>query len=220
MDRRDWDERYRDDELFWGVEPNRFLAEEVRDLRPGRALDLAAGEGRNAVWLAERGWEVLAVDFSVVALAKGRRLAEGHGARVEWLAADLTQWRPPGRAFDLVVALYLQLEADARRQVLAHAADAVAPGGTLLVVAHDRRNLAEGVGGPRDPAVLYDPDEVAADLSDLRVERAERVRRPVVQEGGITRHALDTLVRARREAPAGEAALSGAARRPGRRSGG
>ena len=75
MEREQWDERYRADELIWKVEPNRFLVEEVAGLVPGRALDLACGEGRNALWLAERGWQVTAVDFSAVGLEKARRLA-------------------------------------------------------------------------------------------------------------------------------------------------
>lgn len=196
MDRHDWDERYGGPDLFWGGEANRFLAEEVADLRPGRALDLACGEGRNAVWLAERGWQVVGVDFSAVGLAKARRLAAERGVEVEWLQADVVAWAPPPGSFDLVVALYLQLVPEERRRVLAHAATSLRPGGTLLVVAHDRTNLNEGVGGPQDPSVLYDPDEVAADLSGLQIERAERVRRPVSADDGTTAEAVDTLVRA------------------------
>ncbi|PLW74405.1 class I SAM-dependent methyltransferase, partial [Streptomyces sp. DJ] len=77
MDSREWDERYASRELVWGAEPNRWLVREVEDLAPGRALDLAAGEGRNALWLADRGWRVTAVDFSRTALDRGRRLAAG-----------------------------------------------------------------------------------------------------------------------------------------------
>lgn len=196
VDRHAWDERYSAAGLVWTARPNRFLVAEALPLAPGRALDLAAGEGRNAVWLAERGWAVTAVDFSGVGLAKGREMAARHGVAVDWRRADLRGWLPPEAAFDLVCVLYLQVPDGERAPVMRAAAAAVAAGGTLLVVAHDPANLTEGVGGPRDPAVLYGPDDVVADLAaspGLRVERAERVRRSVGD-----RDAIDALVRVRR----------------------
>src|SRR5690606_39971361 len=89
MDSKAWDERYRATGLVWGAGPNRFVVEQTEGLAHGRALDLAAGEGRNAVWLAERGWRVTAVDFSPVAVERGRRIAAERGADVEWAAADV-----------------------------------------------------------------------------------------------------------------------------------
>lgn len=197
MDREHWDERYATDELVWRAEPNVFLVGEVEDMAPGRALDLACGEGRNALWLADRGWRVVAVDFSAAGLAKGRRLADLRGVEVEWVEADVLEWRPEPGSFDLVIVMYLQLPAEDLRRVLGSATAALAPGGTLLVVGHDRTNLAEGFGGPPDPSVLYDPDQVAGDVAGLTIERAERVRRPVETPEGV-RVALDALVRARR----------------------
>lgn len=194
MDRSSWDERYRTEELVWKAEPNRFLVAEVGSLRPGRALDLACGEGRNALWLAERGWEVVGVDFSAVGLDKARSLAASRGLRVELVEADLREWDPPEASFDLVVLMYLHLPVADRRQVLAAASRALAPGGTLLVVGHDSTNLTDGVGGPQDASVLYTPDEIAAELPGVKLERAERVRRRL--EDG--REAIDALVRARR----------------------
>ena len=194
MDRSSWDERYRTEELVWKAEPNRFLVAEVGSLRPGRALDLACGEGRNALWLAEWGWEVVGVDFSAVGLDKARSLAASRGLRVELVEADLREWDPPEASFDLVVLMYLHLPAADRRQVLAAASRALAPGGTLLVVGHDSTNLTDGVGGPQDASVLYTPDEIAAELPGVKLERAERVRRRL--EDG--REAIDALVRARR----------------------
>lgn len=197
MDRAQWDERYATDELVWRAGPNRFLVDEVAGMGPGRALDLACGEGRNALWLAERGWRVVAVDFSAAGLAKGRRLAARRGLEVEWVEADVLEWEPEPGSFDLVVVAYLQLPAGDLRRALGSAAAALAPGGTLLIVGHDRANLAQGVGGPQDPSVLYDPDRVAADVAGLVIERAERVRRAVETPEGV-RDALDTLVRAHR----------------------
>ena len=197
MDAKAWDERYAAAELVWSVEPNQFVARECADLPPGRALDLAAGEGLNAIWLARRGWAVTAVDFSRVALDKGRRLAGD--AEIDWVVADATTWQPSA-SYDLAVIAYLQVIADARRAAVRTAYDSLAPGGTLLLVAHDTANLAEGTGGPQDPSVLMTADDVLADLGDRDAEviRAERVGRPVTLADGTVRDALDTLVRLRR----------------------
>jgi len=199
MDSSTWDARYAAaPDLVWSREPNRFVVEELAGLPPGRAIDLAAGEGRNALWLAERGWRVTAVDFSGVAIDRGRRIAAEHDLSVNWVVADLTGYVPPKAAFDLVLFAYLQLPADQMADVLGRAAAALAPGGTLLLVGHDVANLTDGIGGPQDPAVLHTPESVTVALKDLRIERAETVRRPVPTDDG-TKDALDTLVRATRD---------------------
>jgi SAM-dependent methyltransferase len=194
VEREDWNRRHGEAGPLFGVEPNRFLVAEVDGLAPGRALDLACGAGRNAVRLAERGWTVTGVDFSDVALENARRLSADRGVEVEWVQTDVREWTPPASAYDLVAILYLQIPADERRVVHGRAAAAVAAGGTLLIVGHDRENLVSGTGGPRDAGVLLDSEEVAAELDGLVIERAERVLRPVEGE----RDAIDTLVRARR----------------------
>jgi len=195
MDREEWNRRYAGRELLWTGEPNRFLVAEVTGLEPGRALDLACGEGRNAVWLAEQGWRATGVDFSEVALEKARLLADARGVEAEWISSDLLGYRPEPGAFDLVIVFYLQVSAEERRTILRAGVEAVAPGGTFLLVAHDRANLEQGHGGPQEPAVLYTPEDVVADLNGLRIERAERVERAVQTPDG-DRIALDALVRA------------------------
>ncbi len=196
--REDWNRRYASaDRIHSTPVPNRFLVAEVADLAPARALDLACGAGRNAVWLAERGWRVTAVDFSDVALTMARELARARGVEVEWIQADVVTWAPPARAHDLVCVLYLQLPAPERRAALQHAVDAVRPGGTLLVVGHDVLNLTEGWGGPTQADVLFTPDDIVAEVGGLQVQKAERVRRPV-EDGGMLHEAIDALVRARR----------------------
>ena len=197
--REDWNERYAQKELVWTAEPNRRFAAEVEGLEPGRALDLACGEGRNAVWLAERGWRVTGVDFSDVALAKAAELAASRGVEVDWIVADLLDYEPEPRAFDLVAVLYLQLRRDQLLHALRTAAGAVAPGGTLLVVGHDTTNLTGGHGGPKDAAVLYTAEDVVPALGDLVVEQAEAVERTVPLEDGEA-VAIDALVRAHRTA--------------------
>ncbi|WP_432477387.1 class I SAM-dependent methyltransferase [Nocardioides sp. GXQ0305] len=188
MDAEGWDERYAATELVWSAEPNRFVAAECADLPPGTAVDLAAGEGRNAIWLARRGWTVTAVDFSQVALDKGARLAGD--TVVTWVRADATAWTAP-EPVDLVVIAYLQLPAGARRAAVTAAYDALRPGGTLVWVAHDSTNLTEGTGGPQDPSVLVTAEDVLDDLDGrpLHVVRAGRVARQVAPSGDHHEHA-------------------------------
>jgi len=196
MDRDDWNRRYAGSELLWSVEPNRFLVEETAALPPGRALDLACGEGRNAAWLASRGFDVDAVDFSDVALGKARTLAGARGVEVRWIEADVERFEPEPSAYDLVILLYLHLPWDRMKPVLRRAAAAVAPGGTFLVVGHDSENLTRGVGGPRSAEVLYTPERVAAETRGLELIEAARRQRPVdtPEQSGV---AIDCLVRAR-----------------------
>jgi uncharacterized OsmC-like protein len=193
MSVHDWDQRYRGTALLWTERPNQFLVEEVSGLRPGRALDLGAGEGRNAVWLAEQGWQVTAVDFSQVALERAAAVAKRAGVQVDWVPADLTEYTPPAAAFDLVVVLYLHLPPEARRRVLHQAGLALRPGGRLLIVGHDLQNRAAGHGGPQDPSVLYTPGGIAAELFGLTIARSQTVKHQAHSvEGSAT--AFDTLV--------------------------
>lgn len=198
MDSAGWDSRYQAAELVWGGEPNRFVAAEFTATTPGRALDLATGEGRNAIWLAQAGWQVTAVDFSAVAIDRGRRLAERQGVTVEWVVADVRDYQPAPGAFDAVIVAYLHLPANDLNPILTRAAHAVAAGGRILVVGHDVTNIADGIGGPQDPAILYTPDAIVAALPGLRILSAERVHRPVPTEGS-TVDAIDTLASAVRE---------------------
>lgn len=207
MDAAEWNARYDTDELVWTGEPNRFLPPEVADLAPGRVLDLACGEGRNAVWLATQGWTVTGVDFSDVGLSKAAALASANGVLGVWIRGDATTWTPPAAGFDLVIVFYLQLPAAQRRAALRTAVASMARDATFLLVAHDLLNLSEGHGGPKDPAVLMTVEDVLDDLSaaelelgvELVTERAERVDRPIATAEG-ERNAIDTLVRVRRVA--------------------
>lgn len=184
--RLDWDERHKDGD-FEGEGPNPTLVAGVTGLAPGSALELAAGSGTNAVWLARQGWRTTAVDWSPVGLANGKAKADAAGVVVNWLERDLFTWMPPARSFDLVVIAYLHLPPNERGPVYAHAAAAVAPGGRLLIVGHDRLHGLEGQPGP-DPARLFTAHDIAAALQasdpELIVERAEVVRRVPTPGGG------------------------------------
>lgn len=195
MRREDWDARYASVENLWAVKPNRFLVAEVAGLVPGRALDLACGEGQNGIWLATLGWEVTGVDYSEVAIAKARARAERDGVAVDFVCADLLEYEPSPSAFELVLLLYFHIPSAERREVLARAAAALVPGGTCLLIGHDLTNLTHGVGGPSDPDLLSAPEELASELPGLEIEKATRILRDV---DGEERDAIDNLVRARR----------------------
>lgn len=195
MTAQQWDERYSHKDLVWTAQPNRFLVSEVADMTPGRALDIACGEGRNAVWLAAQGWDVTGVDFSPVGIDKASQLANANQVDVDWVVADIVEWEPPAGGYDLVIIFYLHLPSADLRTVLGHAVAALAAGGTLLVVGHALRNLTEGHGGPPTAEGLYGPDDIVSELSGLVIERADEVLRPVEVDGG-TATAIDTLVRA------------------------
>jgi SAM-dependent methyltransferase len=200
-----WDERYRAQDSLWSGHPNRYLVSEAVDLAPGWALDAGSGEGADAIWLAEHGWQVTAVDFSVVALeraaAHARRRGADIAARIEWILEDLTTWLPEPLRFDLVTAQYLHLPSAVRAPLFARLAAAVAPGGTLLVVGHHPSDLRASVRRPPDPDRYFTGDEITSALgpagweiiTDSVPERtaADADNRPVTVR--------DTVVRARRQ---------------------
>jgi len=189
----DWDKRYQEKKLVWSAGPNQFVVSETQGLRPGRALDVACGEGRNAIWLAEQGWTVSAFDYSPVAIEKARARSTELGLDIDWQVADATT--DIRGAFDLILYQYLHLPRESMQASLALASQALAPGGTLHIVGHDRRNIEEGIGGPQDANILYGPEDLVALLPELHIERAETVVRQVEKPEG-TRQALDVLVRA------------------------
>jgi SAM-dependent methyltransferase len=194
-----WDERHRAGD-FEGRGPNPTLVAAASDMTPCRALELGAGSGTNAVWLASRGWRTTAVDWSPVGLANGRAKAEAAGLKVDWLEHNLFEWTPPARSFDLVVIVYLHLSPEERQPVYARAAAAVAPGGRMLIVGHDRLNATEGVSGPPDPARLFTAEEIGRELRstdpELVIERAEVVRQVPPPGRGL----IDALLVMRRSA--------------------
>ena len=183
-----WDERYASSGLVWSAEPNALAASLLSNLTPGRALDVAAGEGRMALWLAGQGWQVTALDFSAVGLDKGRARAEELGLQVEWRLANATTEDLGEDAYDLVMVLYLHLPQADIRDLLGRCARALAPGGHLLVLGHDKDNLLRGIGGPRDSDLLYDT-ELLAPPAELQVLRLEQVDRP-----GANGIAVDTVL--------------------------
>ena len=197
-----WDQRYhnaKDDGAgLWAAQPHQRFQHIVSDLTPGRALDLATGDGRNAIWLAHHGWQVTAVDFSAAGLDIAREHAHAQQVSVNWQLADVTQWSP-NQIFDLVTITYLHLAEDMNATVIQRASQWVAPGGTLLVIGHDKDNIAQGTGGPQDSAVLYSPETLRSATS-LQIVAAQQITRNTAtdpegpQDSGSI--AIDTLLHA------------------------
>lgn len=191
-----WDDRYAiaaaSGEAVWSIEPNAWIEQVTGTLPPGTAIDLAAGEGRNALWLASRGWSVTAVDFSAMGLGIGRQRAAEAGLDLDWVTADATTWVSPAPV-DLVVVAYLQLPAAQLTAAISNAILSLAPGGTLALIGHDSENLEHGVGGPKDAAMLYDLETVCSAAAGLDIAECRRYNRTTA-DGGI---AIDTILLAR-----------------------
>jgi SAM-dependent methyltransferase len=190
VEREDWDVEYGRADRAPAEHPGQLLVDAVAGLAPGRALDLACGEGRNAAWLVGRGWQVTAVDFSAEALRRARAL----GADVEWRQADVRELPIAGGAYDLVVLSYLHLPPGEMRAMLARSAAGVADGGRLVVIGHHVDNHEHGCGGPTNPDVLHDPAWIADALDGFEVARADRIEHPSTPEHGGTGTAIDSLV--------------------------
>jgi SAM-dependent methyltransferase len=158
-------------------------------MTPGRALDVGAGEGRHAIWLARRGWAVTALDFSKVGIERGRAASDSDA--IEWVVDDIRSWAPAaGVVYDLVLVAYIHLADDVHGRV----AKWVAPGGTLLVLGHALRNVTDGVGGPQDLRLLHTEDGLRAAATGLRIERLGEVLRATAAGD-----AIDLLLVARRQ---------------------
>jgi SAM-dependent methyltransferase len=197
----EWDARYAaaaegPGRTVWTPGPNAALAaaldQALAGMPPGDCVDVAAGEGRHAVWLARQGWRVRAVDFSRVGLEQVSRAATAAGVAVETVRADVTAWQP-AEPVDLVLCAFLHLPSATMRPLLHRLGTWVAPGGLLVLLGHDVANLEHGVGGPQDADVLWDAAmlQAAAVGAGLEVSRAEQVRRAV---SGESRPALDVLL--------------------------
>ena len=200
MNSETWDARYADADLVWGNEPNQFVRAQCETLAVGVAVDLGCGEGRNALWLARLGWQVTGVDYSAVAIERARTLAAQErpqvANRLTLRVDNVTTVQLRAESVDLALVSYVHLPAEQRSSLMLRAALAVRPGGHVIVVGHDRRNLREGVSGPQDERLLYDPLELRslfAGIPASRVDLAETVERHTAD--GV---ALDTLIRVRR----------------------
>ncbi|MEA3028235.1 MAG: hypothetical protein QOF91_3520 [Alphaproteobacteria bacterium] len=164
-----WEARFAAPGYVFGTEPNAFLRSKADLLKPGqKALSIADGEGRNGVFLAERGLDVLAMDFSPTALAKARALAKERGVVIRTEQADLDTWRWPVEAFDAVVAIFFQFCAPAlRTRVFDNIKRALKPGGLLLMEGYRPEQLKYKTGGPSEVENLYTRELLEKSFSDF-----------------------------------------------------
>src|SRR5262244_254635 len=169
--REHWNARFAGDGYLFGTEPNRFLREHAALLpKSGRVLAVADGEGRNGVWLAEQGLDVLSIDFSPVALAKARALARERGVKLETAEADLGKWRWPKAGFTAVVAIFIQFAGPALRdRIFAGVKKALKPGGLLLLQGYRPRQLEYKTGGPPIAENLYTEELLRTAFADLEI---------------------------------------------------
>jgi SAM-dependent methyltransferase len=200
MNCEEWNERWLSPEWVAGTDPHVLLVNEVDALPPGTALDLGCGNGRDSVWLAERGWAVTGVDFSDVALDKARTLAQERGASVAWVQADLLTYAAPPHAFDLVVIMYLHFPPRERQRLLRMASSAVRPGGSLVMVGYHRDHRGLRWPNMRDRTRLLSPRAIASELPDLRIVKAARVSSEEWSPAGM-RPTVEVVVHAERSAP-------------------
>lgn len=196
-----WEHRYASGEAHWSGRPNDVLVAETADLTPGTALDVGCGTGGDAIWLAEQGWHVTAVDLSRTALARAAAVAleRGVAGRTTWEHADVTVWAPPPRAYDLVTTAFLHVPGGIRDVVVARLAAAVAPGGTLLVAQHDPSDL-HTVRHGQDPDLFATGQQLAAALPAAEFEVLVAEARPRLGRSheGEDLPMADAVLRARR----------------------
>lgn len=199
-----WNERYASAPAIWSGRPNRQLVAEAAQLTPGRALDVGAGEGADAIWLAGLGWTVTAVDISSVALARAAEHARAAGddvaVRITLEERDFTVWAPEAGAFDLVSAQFVHVPPDRRDALNAALAAAVAPGGILLIVGHHPLDQETGVRRPPRADLLFTADDVVGvlDPSGWEILAAEARPRTATGPEGADVEVHDAVLLARR----------------------
>jgi SAM-dependent methyltransferase len=166
-----WNDRYAAPGYLFGEGPNAYLAAQAGRLPArGSALCVADGDGRNSVWLAERGLEVTAFDFSPVAVAKARELAARRGVKVAFDVADVAGWRWPAAAYDVVAAIFVQFADPALRAVMfGRMVRALKPGGLLIVQGYTPKQLDYKTGGPSQVENLYTPQLLRDSFSGLEM---------------------------------------------------
>ncbi|MDQ1603458.1 MAG: hypothetical protein QOE01_1303 [Actinomycetota bacterium] len=194
-----WEERYSGEEKVWSGDPNPQLIAEVSGLPPGTALDVGCGEGGDVIWLARRGWRVTGADFSANGLARAGRHAEGAGVadRIDWRLADARTFSADGRAYDLVTSHYLHPPDGGMVEVTKRLADAVTPGGHLLVVGHAPSEVFAHLSAGQHRAMFLAEDLLPGLPEDFEVLVVEQRPRTLSRDG-VTVDVHDSTLLARR----------------------
>lgn len=195
----DWDARYAEEGWAFGTEPNDFLREQAHHLAPGgRVLCLAEGEGRNAVWLAQQGFDVTGVDLASHGLDKAQRLAAERGVHLTTMVADLASFEFGSAAWDGIVSIFAHVPPEVRQRVHAQVLTALKPGGILLLEAYRPQQLEHGTGGPPDEARMLDLERLRPELGTLEWLLAREVERDVIEGRYHTGRASTVQLVARR----------------------
>ena len=195
-----WDERYSGEQLVYGEAPNGFLASVTgRFPSSGRALDIGAGEGRNALFLAACGLDVLAVDQSSVGMRKAERLARERGLGLRTQAVDLSDFDAEPESFDVVSSIFVHLPAALRSAVHQRIRSWLRPGGVFVLEAYAPDQLTRGTGGPKDPALLAPLEVIVGELEGLRIEHQSALVRDVTEGQFHTGEASVVQVLARKD---------------------
>ncbi len=196
-----WDERYRSDDFYYGVEPNDILVQEAHRIRPGgRVLCLAEGEGRNAVWLAQQGFDVLGIDGSAVGLAKAERLAQTRGVRITTQVADLAEVDLCEDQWDAVVSIWCHVPPALRRDLHQRVQRALVPGGVFILEAYHPRQLEYRTGGPPVAELMMTAKDLRSELGALQIEVLQEIERDVHEGPGHHGHSAVTQLIAVRPA--------------------
>jgi len=182
-----WDDRYASDDYVYGTEPNDYLRRQADLFADGaRVLCLAEGEGRNAVYLAQRGLTVTAVDSSPVGLAKAERLADSRGVSIQTEVADLADYSLGHERWDGIVSIFCHLPADARRRLHQQVFAALKPGGLFVLEAFRPEQLELGTGGPPKADLMMTEADLRTELDGLHLDEIQSVERPVIEGCGHT----------------------------------
>lgn len=180
----DWDRRFKSEEYLFGTEPNAFLASQAFRLEPKmKVLAVADGGGRNAVWMAERGLDVVSVDASAVGLEKARQLAARRGVTLQTVLADLGEWEWEPEAFDVVVAIFVQFAPpELRRTMFEGFHTCLKPGGILIMQGYRVEQLRYGTGGPPHAEHLYTKDLLIRSFGNWEIRHLQE-HDSVIEEG-------------------------------------
>lgn len=169
-----WDERYSSIEFVYGTEPNIFFKDELDKLKTGNILLLGEGDGRNAVYAAVKGWNIDAVDFSIIAKEKALKLAEENSVRINYEITDLSEYKPKSNYYDAAAIIFLHLNPKIRSDVHSKVVDSLIPGGTLILEVYEKKQLGKNSGGPQNIDMLYSKEELQDDFSKMKIISLEK----------------------------------------------
>lgn len=188
-----WDQRYATDDYIYGTEPNDWFVEKLKILKPGKILLPAEGEGRNAAWAAAQGWQVTAFDQSPEAKTKAMRLANDKNVEFNYLVKDIRCFRGEENYFDAIGLIYVHMPSDFRLQVHTELLRMLKPGGCIILEAFSKTQMENTSGGPKNPDLLYDAEELKVDFMPLRMLEFHTIRLHL--EEGKLHHGIADVIR-------------------------